>query len=84
MKMRQLGDSDLHISPIGLGTWAIGGDLSFGWGPQDGAESIAAIQLSSDTRSSDRGRTSTIPRILKTAPYPLAQSVHTLTERRGQ
>jgi len=41
--MKRLGNSDLHISPIGLGTWAIGGDVHFGWGPQDDAESIAAI-----------------------------------------
>jgi aryl-alcohol dehydrogenase-like predicted oxidoreductase len=43
MNMKRLGNSDLHISPIGLGTWAIGGEVDFGWGPQDDAESIAAI-----------------------------------------
>lgn len=42
--MKRLGDSDLRISPIGLGTWAIGGDVHFGWGPQDDADSIAAIR----------------------------------------
>jgi len=41
--MKRLGTSDLHITPIGLGTWAIGGDAHFGWGPQDDADSIAAI-----------------------------------------
>lgn len=43
MKMRRLGNSDLQITPIGLGTWAIGGDVNFGWGPQDDAASIATI-----------------------------------------
>ena len=43
MNMKQLGNSDLDISPIGLGTWAIGGDVNFGWGPQDDAKSTAAI-----------------------------------------
>jgi len=43
MSSRTLGNSDLNISPIGLGTWAIGGDGVFGWGPQDDARSIEAI-----------------------------------------
>lgn len=44
MTLRQLGSSSLEITPVGLGTWAIGGDGVFGWGPQDDADSIAAIQ----------------------------------------
>lgn len=44
MITRQLGRSDLHISPLGLGTWAIGGDGSFGWGPQADADSLAALR----------------------------------------
>ncbi len=43
MSSQRLGNSDLEITPIGLGTWAIGGDGAFGWGPQDDAQSIAAI-----------------------------------------
>ncbi len=43
MILKRLGPSDLQISSIGLGTWAMGGDNVFGWGPQDDAESIAAI-----------------------------------------
>jgi len=39
-----LGNTDLKISSIGLGTWAIGGDWSFGWGAQDDDASIAAIE----------------------------------------
>jgi aryl-alcohol dehydrogenase-like predicted oxidoreductase len=46
---RQLGTSDLQITPIGFGAWAIGGpDYAFGWGPQDDADSIAAIHRAVD------------------------------------
>jgi aryl-alcohol dehydrogenase-like predicted oxidoreductase len=42
--LRTLGNSDLRLSPIGFGAWAIGGgNWEFGWGPQDDAESINAI-----------------------------------------
>lgn len=45
MKTRKLGSSDLSITPIGIGAWAIGGgSWEFGWGAQDDADSIAAIQ----------------------------------------
>ena len=41
---RQLGNSDLQITPVGFGAWAIGGSgWQFGWGAQDDADSIAAI-----------------------------------------
>jgi aryl-alcohol dehydrogenase-like predicted oxidoreductase len=44
VERRRLGNSDLDITPIGFGAWAIGGgDWRFGWGAQDDAESIAAI-----------------------------------------
>jgi len=44
MQTRVLGNSDLHITPIGFGAWAIGGgDWQFGWGEQDDRESIGAI-----------------------------------------
>jgi aryl-alcohol dehydrogenase-like predicted oxidoreductase len=44
MKTRTLGNSDLDITSIGFGAWAIGGgDWEFGWGDQDDADSIAAI-----------------------------------------
>src|SRR3984893_13958928 len=44
METRQLGNSDLHITPIGFGAWAIGGGgWEFGWGPQEDENSIAAI-----------------------------------------
>jgi aryl-alcohol dehydrogenase-like predicted oxidoreductase len=42
--LRTLGNSDLRLTPIGFGAWAIGGgNWEFGWGPQDDAESINAI-----------------------------------------
>ena len=44
MKTRQLGQSDLHITAIGLGAWAIGGEWLFGWGPQDDVDSIAVVR----------------------------------------
>jgi len=45
MKTRKLGWTDLNLSIIGLGTWAIGGGKwKFSWGPQDDRDSISAIQ----------------------------------------
>ena len=44
-----LGTTDLQITPIGFGAWAIGGpDYAFGWGPQDDDDSVAAIQRAID------------------------------------
>lgn len=44
MQTRQFGKTDMQITPIGLGTWAIGGgNWEFGWGAQDDEESIATI-----------------------------------------
>jgi len=44
MKTRRLGNSDLHITPVGFGAWAIGGSgWEFAWGAQDDKDSIAAI-----------------------------------------
>ena len=49
METKQLGPTDLHITPIGFGAWAIGGpDYAFGWGPQDDDESVAAIHRAVD------------------------------------
>ncbi len=49
MKTRQLGNTDMQITPIGFGTWAIGGGgYQFGWGPQDDEQSIAAINHALD------------------------------------
>jgi aryl-alcohol dehydrogenase-like predicted oxidoreductase len=49
MTLRTLGQSDLKITPIGIGAWAIGGGKwEFGWGPQDDDESIGAIRAGLD------------------------------------
>ena len=46
MMLKLLGPSELRISSIGIGTWAIGGEWEgvLGWGPQNDAESFAAIR----------------------------------------
>ena len=42
--LKTLGDTDLHLTPIGFGAWAIGGgNWEFAWGPQDDNESVGAI-----------------------------------------
>jgi aryl-alcohol dehydrogenase-like predicted oxidoreductase len=47
--LRTLGQTDLKITPIGIGAWAIGGGKwEFAWGHQDDAESIAAIHAGLD------------------------------------
>ncbi len=43
MQKRQLGYTDLKLTTVGLGTWAMGGPWQFGWGPQDDGDAIAAI-----------------------------------------
>ena len=49
MQTRKLGNSDLTITPVGFGAWAIGGaGYDFGWGPQEDADSIAAIHRALD------------------------------------
>jgi aryl-alcohol dehydrogenase-like predicted oxidoreductase len=49
MNLRTLGQTDLKITPIGIGAWAIGGgQWQFGWGPQDDNQSVAAIHAGLD------------------------------------
>jgi len=49
VRTRKLGYTDLRLTTMGLGTWAIGGGgWQWGWGPQDDAESIAALQRGLD------------------------------------
>src|SRR5262249_61042700 len=44
MELRKLGNSDLQLTPVGFGAWAIGGSgWEFAWGQQEDADSIAAI-----------------------------------------
>ena len=49
MNKTKLGNSDMQLSPIGFGSWAVGGgDWQFSWGPQDDNDSIAAIHKALD------------------------------------
>jgi aryl-alcohol dehydrogenase-like predicted oxidoreductase len=46
---RRLGNTDLHLTTIGFGAWAIGGgNWEFAWGPQDDQESVKAIERALD------------------------------------
>jgi aryl-alcohol dehydrogenase-like predicted oxidoreductase len=49
MNTKRLGNSDLFITPIGFGAWAIGGSgWEFAWGGQDDRDSVAAIREALD------------------------------------
>ncbi len=49
MQTKQLGNSSLSLTSVGVGAWAIGGGgWAFGWGPQDDNESIAGIRAAID------------------------------------
>jgi aryl-alcohol dehydrogenase-like predicted oxidoreductase len=49
MNTRTLGNSDLQITPVGYGAWAIGGSgWQFAWGSQDDGDSMAAIHRALD------------------------------------
>lgn len=45
MNLRQLGSSELHVSPVFFGAWALGG---WYWGGSDDAQAIRAIHASID------------------------------------
>ena len=49
MRKRKLGWTDLEITTMGLGTWAIGGSWQWGWGEQDEKDSIATIHRAMDS-----------------------------------
>ncbi|HTQ56847.1 MAG TPA: aldo/keto reductase [Bryobacteraceae bacterium] len=49
MQTKQLGNSDMHLTRIGIGAWAMGGGgWAFAWGPQDDDASVAAIHAALD------------------------------------
>lgn len=49
LKTRQFGSTDMQITSIGFGAWALGGgDWVYAWGPQDDKESTAAIHHALD------------------------------------
>ena len=46
MISKQLGNSDMFITPVGFGSWAVGGGgWQFAWGQQNDDDSVAAIHL---------------------------------------
>lgn len=51
MEKRRLGNSDMEITPIGFGSWAIGGPAKgwhHAWGPQDDDDAVSAIHRALD------------------------------------
>jgi len=38
------GKTDMHITRVGFGSWAVGGDWAVGWGSQDDEDSVTAIR----------------------------------------
>lgn len=49
MQNKQLGNSDMFLSPLGIGAWAIGGaGWAFSWSAQDDGDSIKAIHAALD------------------------------------
>lgn len=49
METKQFGNTDMKITRIGFGAWAIGGgNWEYAWGPQDDGEAIAAIRRAVD------------------------------------
>lgn len=49
MQKKRLGNSDMELTPVGVGAWAMGGGgWAFAWGPQDDSQSIAAIHAALD------------------------------------
>ncbi len=49
METRRLGNTEMKITPVGVGAWAMGGaGWQWSWGPQNDSDSIAAIQAALD------------------------------------
>ena len=49
LQTREFGTTDLEITPVGFGSWAIGGGgWAYAWGAQDDNDSIAAIHRAVD------------------------------------
>ena len=48
MRTKKLGNTELELTVVGLGTWAIGGSWQYGWGHQEFEDSVAAIKEARD------------------------------------
>ena len=48
MQIRKLGYTDLELTTVGFGAWAVGGPWLYGWEPQDDDESIATMLRAMD------------------------------------
>ena len=49
MQRRRLGNTDLELTTVGLGTWAIGGaGWAYAWGAQDDSDSLDTIRRALD------------------------------------
>ena len=48
MQQRRLGKTDMQLTTVGLGTWAMGGPWQYGWGAQDDNDSVATIHKAID------------------------------------
>ena len=49
MQNKRLGNSDMFLSPLGIGAWAIGGaGWAFSWSSQDDRDSVKAIHAALD------------------------------------
>ena len=48
MQKRRLGKTEMELTTVGLGTWAMGGPWQFGWGEQDDGEARDAILAALD------------------------------------
>ena len=50
MYLRRLGNSDLRVSRLGIGTWPLGGPRGpHGWGPQSDTDSLATLRAAFDS-----------------------------------
>jgi len=44
LPVRRLGKTNMMVTRVGFGSWAVGGDWAVGWGAQDDQDSVAAIR----------------------------------------
>ena len=49
MEKKRFGNSDMDITRLGLGAWAIGGSWAWGWGRQEDDESVKTIHKALDS-----------------------------------